>query len=208
MKIIFYLFIICFLCLSTSCNRDIFFTFKNQDTSYQIYPGPHGIVRLVRGNGAFFLQLFDEKSNLIDQADVATPYIFQMTGFGDDNLQISYIVGKGDLELFLPWFKAYKSNPQKIGNYKISYSYIKNNNDYHMRNQNIDSVSVNETGKLASFYFHGLLLKKVPIQCLFVGTNYFQYSDYKENSSTEYHFKDTLLSLTYLKGVLSSYKKM
>ncbi|MEO6454682.1 MAG: hypothetical protein ABIN97_11440 [Ginsengibacter sp.] len=200
---------ICFCCLYTSCSNNSFYEFDTDYTSYQIFCGENDIVRIVRtdGEGAGSLDLFNSRGVLAESIVLAQMEPLFMTKCQHNFIEINYVVAPSDLELFLPWFKTHKFNPTKIGNYRIKYSYIIDNNGGSTMNKNIDSLKVLKNDKTVKLFYKNTLIDKIPIHWLLVYPKYFSFYNAIDKATTFYNLSDSLLVKKYLNDLLSMYKK-
>ena len=122
--------------------------------NYQVYPGKKDILRLRRtvDAGAPSIQLFDTEGNQLQEFKIAPMGILKMTSIKVDYVKITYLIGQSDLEMFLPWFRTNKFNPEKVGRYIIRYNYEIFNEYLEAEGSLIDSMSVNKkTGNTCLF---------------------------------------------------------
>ena len=198
-----------FLFLISSCEDQDhnFCVFPTSDVSFQIYPGTNSILRVVRGEGVSFLQVFDTDGKFRADQNLDLTYPFTITKFNKDSVQISYLITKDDLKYFLPWFEAHKNISGSIAGFEWNYAYIMDNGTLETFDKNLDSLSIVRKDKSVDFFEKGKLVDRQPIASLFVNIDSFDHFDYKGKVLIEYHLKDTTLVTKFLKEIPLVYKQ-
>lgn len=199
--------ILCVLILSTGCTNSEFNEIEDANVFYQIYPGEHQIIRLRRtiDAGAPLLQLFDKHGKHLDEFSIAPMGIFNLTLIRNNNIQITYLIGQSDLEMFLPWYKTNKSNPNHIGKYSISYTYKIQNAYLEKKGSEIDSISIDKKTNKTSLFLNRKLIALDPIYLLIVKDSEFLAYNPQTITYTPYKFANKNLKKVFFDQILSLY---
>jgi len=189
------------------CGSADFGELEGPNVFYQIYTGDQNILRIryTIGEGAPYIQLFDNKGNLLQESVVAPESGFLVTSVKNDLVQITYFVGESDLDMFLPWFKTNKFNPTRIGKYSINYNYEIRNSYSDNKGSKIDSLNVDITANTTSLFLKGKLVATRPTYLLILKSSEFLAYDPENKVYTPYQLVNKDLTINYLKKILAVY---
>ncbi|NQX40226.1 hypothetical protein SAMN05421820_105109 [Pedobacter steynii] len=204
------LFLLLYLWLfAVGCGRLDFNEVEGPNVFYQVCPSEHDIIRIRRtsGEGAPSVQLFDKKGNQLQEFTIAPMGVFLVSSMTKDSIQITYFVGQSDLEMFLPWFKTNRSNPERIGQYSIRYSYEVQNAHLVNDDSKIDSLDVNRKTRVVSLFFKGSLVDTWPAHLLILRSSQLRAYDPNSRAYTPYTFTNGDLAKDYLDKILAIYHK-
>ncbi|KFF12019.1 hypothetical protein IW15_10570 [Chryseobacterium soli] len=192
------------------CGNSNFDKLEGTGFSYQISAGKTDIVRVryTTDEGAPTIQRFDTKGNLKEKVTI-TPYSgLGMTAMKNDTIQMTYIIGQSDLNMFLPWFERNKYiNPSRIGNYSIRYNYeIQNEYNIDQDSVQVDSLYINKRTQIMSLFLKQKLIAKKPMYLFRVKSSEITLYDPVSKSHTPYTFADNKnIVEEYFKKVLALY---
>lgn len=201
-------FFLCTLFFGTGCFAPDFDEPESANVFYQVYPGQEDILRIrrTRDEGAPSIQLFDKKGNQLEEFKISPMHIFNMTLVKNDSVQITYLLGQSDLEMFLPWFKTNKSNPDHIGRYKIRYNYEISNSYLESPGSSIDSLSIDKKSCTTTLFLKGVpVTTKATYLLLIKQDELLAYNPITKEYS-RYPFKEKDLSKEFLQKVLAVYQ--
>ncbi|MGQ7855565.1 hypothetical protein ACUN24_15140 [Pedobacter sp. WC2501] len=204
------LFLLLYLCIfAVGCGERHFDELEGPDISYQICPGKTDIlcIRRTIDKGAPLIQLFDNRGNLLESYVLASMAGFQVTAMGNNSIQITYFVGQSDLEMFLPWFKKNKFNPNHIGKYAINYNYEIHNEYSESEGSGIDSLNVDKMAQTTSLFLKGKLIATRPTYLLILKSSELLAYEPKDKVYTPYLLGNNDLAKDYLNKILANYDK-
>lgn len=194
-----------------ACGHPDFDKFEGIGFSYQINAGKTDIVRAryTTDEGAPSIQLFDTKGRLKEEAIIAPSWPFRMTAIKNDTIQMTYIVGEGDLNIFLRWFTKEKGkyHPTHIGNYSIYYNYEIQNAFFTDQDPvQVDSLYIDKNTQTMSLFLKKKLIVKKPMYLFTVESSAISFYDPSSKSSIPYTFAaNKNIADEYLKKVLALY---
>ncbi|UZT99331.1 hypothetical protein ODZ84_07100 [Chryseobacterium fluminis] len=194
-----------------ACGNSNFDKLEGNGFSYQISAGKTDIVRLrfTTDEGAPKIQLFDTKGRLKEEATIAPSWPFGMTTVKNDTIQMTYVVGDRDLNIFLRWLKKEKGkyHPTHIGNYSIHYNYeIRNEYNINQDSVQVDSLYIDKNTQMMSLFLKQELIAKKPMYLFTVESSEIALYDPSSSSYIPYTFVDNKnISEEYLKEVLALY---
>lgn len=198
------------LCI-IACRDSNFDKLEGVGFSYQVSTGKTDIVRLrfTTDEGAPSIQIFDTKGRLKEEAIIAPSWPFRITAIKNDTIQMTYIVGERDLNIFLRWFTKEKGkyHPTHIGNYSIYYNYEKQNAFFMDQDPvQVDSLYINKNTKMISLFLKKKLIVKKPMYLFRVESSELSLYDQSSKSYTPYTFAaNKNIAEEYLKKVLALY---
>ncbi|MBE9599491.1 hypothetical protein [Pedobacter sp. MC2016-24] len=196
------------LCLFVvGCGNPNFNELEGPNVFYQVCPVDKDIIRIRRtsGEGAPSVQLFDKKGSQLQNSIITPMGIFLVTSIKNDTLQVTYFVGQSDLEMFLPWFKTNRSNPYRIGQYSIHYSYEIHNKYSETKGSEIDSLIVDKKAQTTWLFLKGKLIDTRPTHLLILKSSELVAYDPKNKSYTPYPLVNKDLAKDYLNKILATY---
>lgn len=194
-----------------SCKNSNLNELEGAGFSYQISAGKKDIIRLrfTTDEGAPSIQLFDTMGKLKEEGTIAPSWPFGMTAIKNDTIQLTYIVGQRDLNMFLRWFKKKKSKnyPIHIGHYSIHYNYeIQDAFFADQDSVQIDSLYIDKNTQMMSLFFNQKLIVRKPMYLFMVRSSNIALYDPLNKSNIPYTFVDNKnITEEYLKEVLSLY---
>lgn len=182
------------LFLFLSCRNSNFNNFEGVGFSYQISAGKTDIVRVryTTDDGAPSIQLFDTKGRLKEEATIAPYMVLKLAAVKNHNIQMTYIVGQNDLNMFLPWFEKNKNiNPNRIGSYSIRYNYeIRNVYFANQDSVQVDSLYIDKNTQIMSLFLKQKLIAKKPMYLFRVESSEITLYDEVSKSNIPYIFTD------------------
>jgi len=194
-----------------ACGDSNFDKLEGVGFSYQVSTGKTDIVRLrfTTDEGAPSIQIFDTKGRLKEEAIIAPSWPFRMTAIKNDTIQMTYIVGERELNIFLRWFTKEKGkyHPTHIGNYSIYYNYeIQNAFFMDQDPVQVDSLYIDKNTKMMSLFLKKKLIVKKPMYLFNVESSAISFYDPSSKSYRPYTFADNKnIAEEYLKKVLALY---
>ncbi|MCJ8155338.1 hypothetical protein MKJ01_16350 [Chryseobacterium sp. SSA4.19] len=194
-----------------ACGNSNFDKLEGIGFSYQVSADKSDIIRVryTTDQGAPSIQLFDIKGRFKEEVTIAPSWPFGMTAMKNDTIQMTYIVGQRDLDMFLHWFKKKKSkyNPTHIGHYSIHYNY--EIQDAFFADEDpvqVDSLFINKNTQMMSLFFKQKLIVKKPMYLFRVKSSEISLYDPSSKSYTPYTFAaNKNIAEEYLKKVLALY---
>jgi hypothetical protein len=198
-----------FLLFVIACGGPNFDKFEGTGFSYQISSGKTDIVRVryTTDEGAPSIQLFNIKGKLKEKVTIA-PYVgLTLTSIKNDTIQMTYIVGQSDLNMFLPWFKRNNNNPSRIGNYSIHYNYETLNAYFADEDsEQVDSLYIDKNTQMMSLFLKQKLIAKKPMYLFRVRSSELAVYDPSSKSYTAYAFANNKnIAEEFFKKVLALY---
>jgi len=176
-----------------ACGNSNFDKLEGTGFSYQISAGKTDVVRVryTTDEGAPKIQRFDTKGKLKEEVTI-TPYtVLGLTSIKNGTIQMTYIIGQSDLNMFLPWFERNKSNnPNQIGHYLILYNYEIQNEYLENEGSEIDSLYIDKNTQLMSLFLKQKLIAKKPMYLFRVESSEITLYDPSNKSYTSYTFVD------------------
>lgn len=200
--------LLCILFLGIGCSGSNFEEQEGPNVFYQVYPGKEDILRIRRtiGEGAPSIQLFDKQGKQLQKFTIAPMHVFNMTSVKNDSVLITYLVGRGDLEMFLPWFKTNRFNPERIGRYKINYNYEISNTYLESPGSQIDSVSVDKKAGTTTVFLKGKSIVTKPTFLFIIRSFRLQTYNPITQEYSIYTFRDKNLAEEFIEKILATYE--
>lgn len=193
------------------CENSNFDKLEGIGFSYQVGAGKTDIVRVrfTTDEGAPSIQIFDTKGRFKEEAIIAPSWPFRMTAIKNDTIQMTYIVEKSDLNMFLRWFQKEKSKyyPSHIGHYSICYNYeIRNVYFANKDSVQVDSLYLDKSTQMMSLFLKQKLIVKKPMYLFRVESSAISLYDPSTNLYIPYTFAaNKNIAEEYLKKVLALY---